>query len=164
MISASNMNRIIKFRAWDTEKKEMISGNQLVFWNGCIYRNESGTLNDPAKPHKPAQLKGYTICPVIMQFTGLLDKNGKEIYEGDVVRILYDGWGSQEPNKDGKYEYSLEEWMIKKSVTGVVVFEGDRWCLRFQGRNSDYTDSIFEGAHGRKEIIGNIYENKDLLK
>lgn len=74
------------------------------------------------------------------QFTGLLDKNGKEIYESDIVRICN--------NKNGYFE-----------VIFVNAYVGG-WVLR----HKDY-EEVSLGARKIEdvEIIGNIHENKDLL-
>ena len=82
-----------------------------------------------------------------MQFTGLKDKNGKEIYEGDIFNCIYDF--------DGCTEHKV----------GVVYIEA---AAAFRLKNfgechqQGVTKNIFDME--RKEVIGNIYENPELLK
>lgn len=137
--------REIKFRAWDKTKKHWVTSknfesetslsydtNYLVFWNN------------------------YELS----QYTGLKDKNSKEIYEGDIVQMLYTDWSSQSPNIEGKYDLSLEDYKKSKSKNGVVVYSYDRYYLEFEyGKYGN----IYEGTHGEKFVIGNIYESKHLL-
>ncbi len=74
------MNREIKFRIWDIENKEMLRVQELdfepTFYGGRI-------------AIRPDQYNDYfdTEDMILMQYTGIHDKNGKEIYEGDIVRI-----------------------------------------------------------------------------
>lgn len=93
---------------------------------------------------------------ILMQSTGLTDKNGKEIFEGDIVRILYTGWLSQSRNDPR----TLDQYIKDISRFGVVVFENAKFSMGF----GDYRHSMFEGDHGEKEVIGNVYEHPHLLK
>ena len=83
-------------------------------------------------------------APKIMQFTGLRDKNGKEIYEGDIV----------------KWEYMLQEYNSKKFLTSNSVIT--------YSTNPNYFGDIacypkpMRGIN--PEVIGNIYENPELLE
>lgn len=110
--------RPIKFRAWDKEKGEMISWKEL----STTYASFLNTPNDWL--HEA------------MQFTGLLDKNGKEIYEGDIVKAML-----EVPITPTKVW-----WMPNSAQFGLYG-----WT-----RNIDEFEEI--------EVIGNIYENKELLK
>jgi hypothetical protein len=110
--------REIKFRAWDREAE------YFRYW-------EYGDT----KPY---------VHPAIerpQQFTGLRDKNGKEIYEGDVVRGLY-----------------VNDYGDKVQVKGLVEFSWGVFDLEWGG-TSHYPLYQFM----QREVIGNIYENPDLL-
>lgn len=105
--------RIIKFRAWDGEQG----------------MSRSFDVWDAREILKAYLLHGGKEVPTLMQFTGLLDKNGKEIYEGDVV--LHGGNKTQVRWDDN-----------------LCVF----WVGEILGL---WKDDI--------EVIGNIYENPELL-
>ena len=126
------MNREIKFRAWDNENKYMVTSKQGVFTalrnSMNIVRQDDVYYNDGdlLKPNK----EKYTL----MQFTGMFDKNGKEIYEGDIVKDL-------EYKIIGKIEYI--EYM-----TGYFLVYGKSKCI----------SSICE-----VEVIGNVWEDNELL-
>jgi hypothetical protein len=116
------MNREIKFRAWDKDGKKMIYRSLEE-----IQSNGIGL---------PVFITGFDIK--LMQFTGLKDKNEKEIYEGDVVKISED----------------LKQW---KGKTIMVV----EYCV------CTFTplEVVFGvGNRDNIEVIGNIYENPELLK
>lgn len=74
----------------------------------------------------------------VMQFTGLKDKNGKEIYEGDIVR--------------------LEQW---EPEIYEVVFNRGGFCFRHSDTDVFYHDAKYIE---KGEVIGNIYENPELLQ
>lgn len=121
---------IPRFRAWDKEFKEMVQVDALVFDEQIIkatYKNGNVVKED---------IKNY----VLMQSTGLRDKNGKEIFEGDVVKLAKDVYS--EPTY---YE-------IVRHRGGAYRLESKRYGCELWLRHTDC------------EIAGNIYENPELIE
>lgn len=124
---------IPRFRAWHNELGRMMSISDM--WFNVDSLGEIG-LND-------AVMNDYiTVSPdeiKLMQSTGLKDKNGKEIFEGDIL--------------------TSQNYPVK----GVVEFRTDLglWVHYLKGYN--YFEYLGNVA-GSKEIIGNIYENQELLE
>lgn len=93
-------------------------------------------------------------CMTLMQFTGLYDKNGREIYEGDVVRV--------QETMDGGRIVCLE-------AIATAVWNEERGCWgcegEFSGHLADYALGTMLSLTGNCcEIIGNVYENPELLE
>lgn len=134
--------REIKFRAWDRQEKIMIAIGFHVFGEvhafAAIECHCHETRRDKDTLERLNDIE-------VMQFTGLKDKNGKEIYEGDIIRA-YQSDGSQVLHS---ISYSNEEARFIVSCIGYGNLSGGfdkRWIEEFG-----------------KEIIGNIYENPELL-
>lgn len=89
----------------------------------------------------------YKIDPeTIGQFTGLLDKNGKRIFEGDIVRLVAQGGRKH------------KVWQI------VYDIEIAAWLLRNGDNNEDYEHFYGALARANCEVIGNIHDNPELLE
>ncbi len=125
------MEREIKFRCWNEATKNMIN-----------WRDTEKTFH--IRINLPE-------C-VLLQFTGLKDKNGKEIFEGDVLKFVFE---PSKKHKKGIVHHHQVIWYDKKS----------KWSLR----RTDEKGNLHIVGIGKLdidtyEVIGNIYENPELLE
>lgn len=136
------MSREIKFRAWNTEKKIMCYDNEddgATFWDGS-YGSDVGLIN--SRLDLPDCIRKYEY----MQYIGVPDKNRKEIYEWDIVKQFAD---CTESGKSLYFFYVIEWSEEYCAFVGREIHSGETYLM------PDIKDI---------EVVGNIYENSDLLK
>jgi uncharacterized phage protein (TIGR01671 family) len=156
------MNREINFRAWDEESKYLLPANQILEIH--FEKNEvkwiGGWLVGRDEDSDPQQELCQFNNPILMQFTGLKDKNGKEIYEGDIVRSHWN-------DTNGEISFGEYEW----SEDNDVFYRGCGFHWRNEHFDHVGTKTIkclpfgrdVEGTTNKFEVIGNVYENPELL-
>lgn len=124
--------REFKFRAWNTFERKWEFGYEYPNLGGFSLTGEivlMGELNS-------VSLDTLLHCVIFMQYTGLKDINGKEIYEDDVLEI--------------------------NNKKGVVIFESGCYFLLYDKVSP--MDYLFDLKNINKTIIGNIHENPEILK
>ena len=126
------LNREIKFRVWNTDTKSFYDDVSMDI-SGVI-RDNQGWWAD------------YEL--IVQQYTGLKDKNDKEIYQGDVLI----------------YESEIREHEGRSTKAGEIVwYDNFCWAFRYGDKNDVWflnSDFDFEKC----KVIGNIFENPELLK
>lgn len=141
--------RELKFRVWNGAVMvyDVTVGVHGAFYTNGISREDISSLDNTTL---------YPKSIPVMQFTGLLDKNGKDIYEGDVlvkVEIDYDKWN------DDDFEGETPMKRDKKDKATMDRFP----CYWLQNEDFGYEGEDLEHSENW-EIIGNIHENPELLK
>ena len=131
------MTKMPKFRAWDKFDKVMRDVTLLDYNHNFVGYSY------------PVFMKS-TMHMELMQSTGLFDKNGKEIFEGDIVKRY------KSPFHNAKWEYQIET-VLKEKASLLLGREF--------GKN--FGTIPFDSPFARSElleVIGNIYENQELLE
>lgn len=122
-------NREIKFRVYNKKAKQWVHGpnyevnlfGEMILLGGFMQKISIEDLNE---------------C-VPLQYTGLNDKNGKEIYEGDIIQF--------------------ERWPITQPIKGTVIFYETEYRIHSS------TDSMYYNLSNTVEVVGNIFDNPELL-
>lgn len=141
MTTINKQMREIKFRVWDKKNNVMT----LVDTIGWMYKGGINTVyvnNDPVDTREnPYCLTGDDF--ELMQYTGLKDKNGKEIYESDLLKL--DSWAD---------------------IQQVVFVEGAFRLASVGKADENFTSDLHYVQHAgipQAKVIGNIFESKDLV-
>lgn len=129
------MNREIRFRAWDTDLKVFLKSDHIDF----IYsENETLILN--------GDFGGLSGRMIFQQFTGLKDKNRIDIYEGDILSVC-----------NGSINGTL--WIEKPYTVEYRLNKGFEMCMFCWDKEGS---NDMDSTHWC-EVVGNIYENPELL-
>lgn len=145
------MSRIIKFRAW--------TGDRMIALAEAVHTNLVGVYGT----YDDALLESYYGNVTLMQYTGIKDKNGVEIYEGDVVRWRTGSFRPltierQQAIQDGTHGEPLEEewiWDEREVVPNKYGYLTPKGCGPF---GSMYMEPE------NVEVVGNTYESPELIK
>lgn len=128
--------REIKYKAWDIEKKKMFTVTAIYPWHkykkGYMCRVKDGSQDRPTKNVH------------LLQYTGLKDRNGEEIYEGYIVRLNN----------------------LVETFVAPVVYNQDECCfdlLHPEGYRGHWGLNKRTIATCEYKVMGNIYENPELL-
>ena len=134
---------IPKFRAWWVEQEVMYDVDVIGFSEGAI------TVSNENTTYQHLGLNEVEL----MQSTDLKDKNGVEIYEGDIVKI--------------KQQDPIDKY-IPNNSNNEIVYKDSAFCVKETWKISDIQWPIVAGLYYKVseefEVIGNIYENPELLE
>ena len=135
--------RTIKFRGQQLSNGNWIVGDLIHLVDGVYISNDNG--------NNMAQVNPDTVC----QATGLHDKNGKEIYEGDVLRSDEYPFSCTEDNVHDNY-YGVIGWSEEKALFCMVAAKNPKSSVR--GISDGISDTISQKMMKSFEVIGNVHD------
>ena len=133
------MNRPIKFRVWDVKNKKFLPESYFaILGNGKLIVTISGYYNDFTNTNQDDY--------VVQQYTGLTDKNGNLIFEGDIVQY----------NQNSSYD----------NMDFIAKWSDDKLGFIFQSNSGEQLVNQTPHLNRFKhlEVVGNIFEHSELLK
>jgi len=160
------MNREIKFKGQPTGK-------------GGVWMVGIGAYKIHTAEHLVLNAKGDNVEVVhLCQYTGLKDKNGKEIFEGDILRVseyenILMSEFNDEPNRFDMFTLDEIKGDLRLSYTSPVIWEEGTFCISTNGDWLHHNDMFLAVLFGDMkcsspifdfEVIGNIHDNPELLK
>ena len=146
--------REILFRGKRTDCGEWVEGDLIQAFRG----NQLSACS--IMPHTPTAYCWRVDPETVGQYTGLTDKNGVRIFEGDILRGFEYPFRS---NSDGEFNYFAEiVWFDDSSAFGIYTFKNPKSNVR--GISEGNTDYLEYFNVDKWEIIGNIHDNPELLE
>ena len=148
--------REIKFRAWDKKEEKMFEVWELKgIWSDPEPRDAMVVLWNDTGDEESNTKEIFLMDTILMQYTGLKDEDDKEIYEGDIIwqEIWNGGDGRTEPNETDRFE-------------GIVIYDVNGFGIQTKGCENGETEVelVKNDEFNTSGVIGNIYENPELLK
>jgi len=153
--------REIKFRAWHKAEKKMYGNPENTCWVEMLRVSGEAGFDECDVDLTTENGEGQSVSfdeVVLMQYTGLHDKNGKEIYEGDILNHK-----ALRPSPNGGWY--LESPSFQRENAGMVKYENGQYILE-----TDYllydkrlSRNLRDDRFKTFEVIGNIYENPELF-
>ncbi len=134
------MSRVIKFRAWDKVKKRFVKfGKTHEYGYGNYTMPELRIYGDATEIFFKEKFFYIDDRDLVwIQYTGLKDKNGKDVFEGDIISQQQCDFGGKD-----------------REIIGEVIWSRD--CFALDNKDDQTLEVIMETA---SKVIGNIYENK----
>lgn len=156
--------REIKFRAWDLERKKMYDVQGINWYDREVHYSYSDAWREGYSIGEEQNLDKV----ILMQFTALRDKDGKEIYEEDIIKGYL----------NSKWDANQKTWIAEEYLLGKVVYNAEQgvYGIKHDGylyrASSDCDLAIKTSLENylplnyfvELEVVGNIFENPDLLK
>ncbi len=145
--------REIKFKVWCKENEEFIQFNKMGFSeDGSLWYAQGVDENE--EETDPPYFENQNDWE-LMQYTGLKDNNGVEIYEGDILKTF---------SNINKYTDSFAEDIEPKFEHTTIVRDGACFKTTYKKRPSYVLNENGGSMVEHMEVIGNIYENPELLE
>lgn len=146
------MNRKIKFRGVSVVSNKFVLGSLISLGEGYVIAKSSNIVGKTSSDDVFLSYSNDEVDIVfpdtIGQFTGLLDKNGKDVYEGDIVKA---------PLLDPIFEDIIKDAFCNAEIK----FNKGSFVVSYYGSNHNiYLSDLYD----KIEVIGNIHDNKELLE
>lgn len=132
------------YRLWDKNRQVMYANNELIIWNGCVYANNDRELTVDS-------LKGWSVLDeYLMQSTGRKDSSGNKIFAGDILKVtnkcaFNDSWFEVVSYNEEKAMFVTEQVSKHHKFPTTPLYD------------------LFNTDLFIVEIVGNIYENSELV-